>query len=134
MALFGKKPVKILPSASATKADKGVVNPLAGILLADLALRAGGSLMRRTVEKGLLSKKYSSAKATDIVKGRTMAQTLISTALARVATRSVPGALIVGGGLLAKALYDKRQADALEVTQSEQAVTKQADRGRAQSE
>ena len=29
--------------------------------------------------------------------------------LLRVATRSVPGAIIVGGGLIAKTLYDKHQ-------------------------
>lgn len=31
-------------------------------------------------------------------------------ALIRVATRSVPGAIVVTGGLLAKALHDKRKA------------------------
>jgi hypothetical protein len=31
-------------------------------------------------------------------------------ALVRVATRSVPGAIVVGGGLLAKTLYDRRRA------------------------
>ena len=31
-------------------------------------------------------------------------------ALVRIATRSVPGAIVVTGGLLAKALHDKRKA------------------------
>jgi len=29
----------------------------------------------------------------------------------RVATRSVPGAIVVGGALIAKRLYDRRHAD-----------------------
>lgn len=37
--------------------------------------------------------------------------TLMGAIAARIATRSVPGALLVGGALLAKALYDKRKVD-----------------------
>jgi hypothetical protein len=33
-------------------------------------------------------------------------------ALMRIATRSVPGAIIVGGGLVAKTLHDRRKARA----------------------
>jgi hypothetical protein len=35
---------------------------------------------------------------------------LAGTAIARIATRSVPGAIVVGGGILAKALYDRRRS------------------------
>ena len=35
---------------------------------------------------------------------------LASTVLVRVATRSVPGAIIVSGGLIAKTLHDRHQA------------------------
>jgi hypothetical protein len=35
---------------------------------------------------------------------------LVGTAIARVATRSVPGAILVGGGLVAKALYERRKS------------------------
>ncbi len=35
---------------------------------------------------------------------------LIGAIAVRIATRSVPGALLVGGALLAKALYDRRKA------------------------
>lgn len=37
---------------------------------------------------------------------------LVGAIAARVATRSVPGALLVGGALLAKAVYDQRKAKA----------------------
>jgi hypothetical protein len=82
-------------------------NPATNLLFADIAIRGGGRLLRHTVERTLLGAKYSPNKARDIVSGRSMLHTLISTAVARVATRSVPGALLVGGGLLAKTLYDR---------------------------
>ena len=85
-------------------------NPMTNLVIADIALRGGGQLLRHAVERTLLGAKYSPQKAKDIVKGRTMAQTLIGTALARVATRSVPGAILVGGGMLAKTLYDRSRA------------------------
>ncbi|GGB68522.1 hypothetical protein [Blastomonas aquatica] len=36
--------------------------------------------------------------------------TLVGAIAARIATRSVPGALLVGGALIAKAIYDQRKA------------------------
>lgn len=86
-------------------------NPMTNIIIADIALRGGGRLIRHAVEKGLLGVKLPREKADKVVSGRSMAGTLIATAVARVATRSVPGALLVGGGLLAKALYDRRKGD-----------------------
>lgn len=87
-------------------------NPATNLLLADIAIRGGGRLLRHTVERTLLGAKYSPGKARDIVSGRSMLHTLIGTAVARVATRSVPGALLVGGGLLAKTLYDRSKGRA----------------------
>lgn len=40
-----------------------------------------------------------------------LGKTLASGALLKIATRSVPGAIIIGGGWLAKTLYDRRHAD-----------------------
>lgn len=85
-------------------------NPMTNLIIADIALRGGGRLLRHTVERTLLGVKYSPDKARQIVKSRNMAQTLIGTAIARVATKSVPGALIVGGGLIAKTLYDRSRS------------------------
>ena len=105
-------------------------SPATNLLIADLALRGGGQLLRHAVERGLLGKSYSPEKAKNLIKGRSMGQTLIGTAIARIATRSVPGALIVGGGLLAKTLYDRKQGkEAAEA--GEKTVEKQAKRGRS---
>lgn len=84
-------------------------NPMTNLIIADLVLRGGGRLLRHLVERNVLKAKYPSDTAKSIVSGRGMAQTLIGTAVARVATRSVPGAILVGGGLLAKTLYDRRK-------------------------
>jgi len=84
-------------------------NPMTNLIITDIALRGGGRLLRNMLEKNLLGVKYPQDKAKALVTGRGMAQTLIGTAVARVATKSVPGALLVGGGLLAKTLYDRRK-------------------------
>jgi hypothetical protein len=84
-------------------------NPITNLIIADIALRSGGRLLRHVVERTLLGVTYPPDKARKIVKGRGMARTLIGSAVARIATRSVPGALVVGGGLLAKTLYDRKR-------------------------
>ena len=42
-----------------------------------------------------------------MIENRSLVQALASYAVARMATRSLPGAVIVGGGLLAKTLFDR---------------------------
>jgi hypothetical protein len=105
-------------------------NPATNLILADIAIRGGGRLLRHTVERTLLGVKYPPDKARDIIKGRNMMQTLLGTAAARMATRSVPGALIVGGGLLAKTLYDRSRNRAKAKAEGEAALEKQADAAR----
>lgn len=104
-------------------------NPMTNLILADVALRVGGQLLRHGVERGLLGQKYGAGKAKKIVKGRSMAQTLLGTAVARIATRSVPGAIVVGGSLLAKTLYDRRRSKEAKV-EGKEAVEKQLDKGK----
>ena len=88
-------------------------NPATNLLIADVAMRGGSALLRRAVEAGLLGATVTSAtRAKKIVKGRSITQSLVGGAIARLATRSVPGALIVGGGLLAKTLYDRKRGQA----------------------
>lgn len=103
-------------------------NPMTNLIIADLVLRGGGRLLRNLVERNVLKAKYPADTAKSIVSGRGMAQTLVSTAIARVATRSVPGAILVGGGLIAKTLYDRRKgAEAKE--KGKQAVARRVAKG-----
>ena len=117
----------------ADKAPAPSPNPMTNLIIADLALRGGGQLLRHAVERTLLGAVYSRAEAKNLVKGRTMAQTLIGTAIARIAIRSVPGAIVIGGGLLAKTLYDRRRGKGAARAEGAKAVAKQAEKGREDS-
>jgi hypothetical protein len=101
-------------------------NPMTNLILTDLLLRGGGQMMRHAVEGALLKTKYDPRKAKKIIAGRSMTQTLVATAIARLATRSVPGALLVGGGMLAKLLYDRNQDRRAAQREGEKAVAEQA--------
>ena len=99
-------------TVEATKAKLAKVegpspNPMTNLILTDLLLRGGGQIMRHAVEASLLKSKYDKTKAKKIIAGRSLTQTLVATAVARIATRSVPGMILVGGGTLAKLLYDR---------------------------
>ncbi|MBM3594818.1 MAG: hypothetical protein FJX31_03255 [Alphaproteobacteria bacterium] len=87
-------------------------DPKTNLLIADLALRGGALLARRGLERGLLGRRYAPEKARKIIKGRSMSETLLSAAVSRLAMGSVPGAILVGGALLAKTLYDRRKGKA----------------------
>ena len=82
-------------------------NPATNLMIAEIAVRSAGRVARRSMEKGLLRARFDPDQATAIVEGRGAAHTLISSAVARVATRSVPGALLVVGGLFAKVVFDR---------------------------
>ncbi len=76
-------------------------------LLARIAQRGGGKLLDLASTR-LLPVEPLSAGAPKVK--RSLTRALAGAAIVRIATRSVPGAIAVGGGLLAKALYDRRRA------------------------
>ena len=84
-------------------------NPATNLMMADIAIRAGSYVVRRAIEKGVLRGRYGKDTARKIVQNKTLGQTLVSFGLAKLATKNLPGALIVGGGALAKTLYDRRK-------------------------
>lgn len=131
MTKVGAKSGKKVIAAAKTVASKVPApspNPMTNLILADIALRAGSVLLRRGVEKGLVGTSLGTKKAGRIIKGRTMIQTMVGTALARVAISSVPGAIVVGGGLVAKSLYDRNRARKAEAVGAA-AIEEQAERG-----
>jgi hypothetical protein len=85
-------------------------NPATNLIIQDIAIRAGGRLVRHTLEKGLLRGRYGGAGAKAIVENRSLVHTMVTSVLARYATRSLPGALLVGTGLVAKTLLDRSQS------------------------
>lgn len=97
-------------SKSANKVPGPSSNPATNLLIHDITMRAGGRLLRHTLEKGLLRGRYGGANAKAIVENRSLMQTLLSGLVARYATRSLPGAALIGTSLAAKTLYDRRQS------------------------
>lgn len=90
-------------------------SPLTTLILTDIALSAGRALLVRSAAgKGVAGRMFGRALpargAGGLIKAPSLTGSLVGTAIARVATRSVPGAIVVGGGLVAKALYDRRKA------------------------
>lgn len=122
------RPKKILPKK--TDGIPGPTdNPATNFIMADIAIRAGSYLARRGVEKGLLANRYGKHTAGKIVQNKTLGQSLVSFALARIATKSVPGAIVVGGGALAKSLYDRRKSRRQEKAEGDAKLLNQAKDG-----
>lgn len=118
------------PAKVSTKRTEGIPgpseNPATNFIIADVAFRAGSYLVRRSVEKGFLAGRYGKETAHAIVHNKSLKDTLVSTALARVATRSVPGALLIGGGALAKTLLDRRKSRLRAKTEGDKELIEQA--------
>ena len=72
----------------------------ASSILAKLARQHGGKLLDGAIGRALPAAGGKSSLLAGIA----------GAALVRIATRSVPGAIVVGGGLLAKTLYDRRRS------------------------
>jgi hypothetical protein len=102
-------------------------NPATNLIIQDIAMRASGRLVRHTVEKGLLRGRYGGQAAKAIVENRTITQTLVSGLLARYATRSLPGAILIGGGLVVKTLYDRGRSKRLAKRSGDKTLKKMAE-------
>lgn len=82
-------------------------HPLLRLLTADLVLRAGSFALRRAVKKGLVR-----GKVADVVPDHKPSPStrVLTAAASTLATRSVPGALLVGSGMVVHALYKRGKA------------------------
>ncbi len=86
-------------------------NPGTNLLIADIVVRGASTLFRQTVEKRVAKASVEQEEdAQELLDGRTLITTLGLYGASRLATRSVPGLLMVTGGLLAKTLYDRGKA------------------------
>jgi hypothetical protein len=101
-------------------------NPATNLLILDLAMRGASLVASRGVQRALLRTRYQREKADDIVKGRTMLAALTATGAARIATRSVPGFLMVTVGLLAMAVIDRSLSRRESVRRGEKDLAEQA--------
>ena len=60
---------------------------------------------------------------------QTLGQTLVSFGLAKLATKNLPGALLVGGGAVVKSLYDRRRSRLAQRREGDRDLIEQAHRG-----
>ncbi len=82
-------------------------NPATNLIVQDLILRAAGRLTRTSLEKGLLRRRYGGEHAKKIIENRSLVQTLLAYGATKYATRSIPGALLVGSAVLGKTIFDR---------------------------
>lgn len=87
--------------------DKPNGHPLLRILTTDIALRAGSYALRRAVDQGMVRGKAAAAVPDH---KPTVSTRVLTAAASAIATRSVPGALLVGSGLVVHTLYQRGKA------------------------
>ena len=115
---MAKKSIKAKPgkTAAQTPAKQGdpaensgseIAGASASLIVSEILLRSVGRLTRQTLEKAVARRRYDPAKAKAIVENRSILHTVAAYGVTKLATRSIPGALVVGGGLLAKTLFDR---------------------------
>ena len=73
-------------------------------LLSRIARTNGGKLLDAAIDTLL------PVDAAKLTAKKTLLGGLVGAVAVRVATRSVPGAIVVGGAVLAKRMFDRRQA------------------------
>jgi hypothetical protein len=103
-------------------------NPATNLIIHDIMLRSAGRLSRMAVEKAVLGKQYGKQFAKDAVENRSVLQTLAAYGVTKVATRSVPGAVAVGTGLILKVLFDRSQSKRKSRREGDRQLRKQAKR------
>ena len=77
----------------------------------DLAVSQGGKAARRALDKRLAKFGLDRKDIRKIEQKRGFAKAFAAAAVTRLATRSVPGALFVGGAIAAKALFGPHRSD-----------------------
>jgi len=82
----------------------------ANLVVSEIILRSYGRFTRHNLEQAVARRHFDPAKAKAIVENRGIMHKVAAYGITKLATRSVPGALLVGGGLLAKALFDRGAA------------------------
>ncbi|MEX0342409.1 MAG: hypothetical protein AB3N06_07470 [Erythrobacter sp.] len=102
-------------------------NPATNLIIHDILLRSAGRLSRMAVEKAVLGRQYGKRFAKDAVENRSLVHTLAAYGVTKVATKSVPGALVVGTGLVLKVLFDRSQSRRKSRRKGNRTLRRQAD-------
>jgi hypothetical protein len=81
---------------------------MAAPIFAQFLRKNGQSLIEKAVDSVVMGKDSPNAKSASLPRR------IAGAALMRVATKSVPGAILVGGALLAKHLHERKRAKSQE--------------------
>ncbi len=88
------------------------LEPTPSLLLMDIGFRTALRIGRRYMERGVLRKQLGAEQAKRTFKKNSgVTKKLTSIMVSRFAARSIPGAMLVGSGILFKTLYDQRKAE-----------------------
>ena len=82
-------------------------NPITNMVIADIVLRGASLIVRKQVEKGLLTSQIAADQATKLVDKRGPVAKIALWGASRLATRSPLGLAVIVGGLAAKVIYDR---------------------------
>lgn len=111
-------PIEDIPTTSEAEAGKSTKKKIlkappakSQAMLTDVGTRAVSYVMRDAMVKGLLTG-FVTGEASKRFKNKGIGLSVLGFAAAKIATRSVPGAMAVGAGLLAKTLYDRKKEKA----------------------
>ena len=101
-------------------------NPATNLIVQDLILRAAGRLTRTSLEKGLLRRRYGGQHAKQIIENRSMVQTLLAFGATKFATRSIPGAILVGSAVIGKTIFDRSRSKRQSRREGDRQLTEQS--------
>ena len=101
--------IKATDGKTVRAAKKAMPHPETRAVVADVAMRSVGRVIRRTATSQLLGQ-FISKEAQRQAKTISLGGSILGMIAARVATRSVPGALFVGSVLAGKAIHDYRKS------------------------
>lgn len=87
-------------------------DPATNLMIADVVIRSISSVARETAKKSLARKRFDRDRADQLTQRGSIGKTLLLYGASKIASRSLPGAVFVGGALLAKSALDRKKTRA----------------------
>ena len=105
--------------------------PETSLLSNDVVMRGAAFFARRAAEKAFLGSRLTQRLAKEAIEDRSAVNAVAAYGITRLATRSVPGAILVGGGLVAKALFDRSEKRRVRLAKEAEKEAKRATKAAA---
>ncbi|NVE95958.1 hypothetical protein [Altererythrobacter lutimaris] len=103
----GDKPLKKPETIPGPSTD-----PATNLMIADVVIRSISGVAREAAKKTLARKRFDRDRADQLVSRGSIGKTLLLYGASKIASRSLPGAVFVGGALLAKSALDRKKTRA----------------------